>query len=325
MSSKFPSNAILSSIVQEVALKRSGLVADCIFPQVKVPACEFSVIDWEKSLEALKPVDSSVTCKSDVKQVDAEPFELKQHKIKEHSLSQSLDECCVQICGENVYPINIVGAKTTQLTNRHLINREIETVQIATDVSKYTDRAGNQPEATNSEGAKYDLALASIFDANFDLLRYFQGIQQDNYITGNRNTMVISQKVLNGMLRHPTFRDIGCIGPQMTTLDGIASLLGLAKVCVADSAYNTGLAASVAMTPFWNPNLILFTASYELLTSTDAVRSFGVSANMKGFRQYTNVDWSKGPDSGVTMQKISHDFTPIVLDYKAATLVNLTT
>ena len=72
-----------------------------------------------------------------------------------------------------------------------------------------------------------------------------------------------------------------------------------------------------------NIGTILFVSSYELLSSSEQQVSFGISAYNKGWRTTSYMADEKGPDAGVEMQKIAHDLTPVVLSYKAATMVKI--
>src|SRR5690606_10138110 len=140
----YPSRPKLSAIVQEVGLKRSGLVADCIFPPVQT-GCKFSYIDWEAELKGLKSINDHVTCKTDAHEVDSEAFQMVDASTRDRALTQVLDECCVDICGMNDVQQKIEAGKTRQLTNKLLIGREERAIALATDTSKYVDNTGKTP------------------------------------------------------------------------------------------------------------------------------------------------------------------------------------
>lgn len=323
----YPSRPKLSAITQMATLKRSGLVADCIFPQVKTD-CKFSYIDWEKELLANKSVDDNVGCKTDVHEVDSEPFELKDASLKDHALSQVLDECCVTACGdEAAYKAKIEAGKTRQLVNKLLIGREKRAIALSTTTAKYTDNASKAPSDSGAvvDGGWFKLAKTNFDSPNYALLKYLLGIQENTKISGQRNVLVTDRAVLNGLLSHPNFIGAGCMVDPMTTMDKVAGLLGLDKICIADASYHDGLGTTPNMAKFWPANTMLFTTSYDLITPQDETLAFGISAYNRGFQQYTWLEEKKGPQQGALMQKISHDYTEIVLSYKAATLVTLTT
>lgn len=323
----FPSRPKLSAITQMATLKRSGLVADCIFPPIKTD-CKFSYIDWESELVGLKETDDHVGCKTDVHEVDSEPFTLVDASLKDHGLSQVLDECCISVCGDEAsYKAKIEAGKTRQLTNKLLVAREKRAISLATSAAKYTDNTSKVPSASDAvvDGGLFKLSKTNFDSANYALLRYLLGIQENVKISGQRNVMVTDRAVLNGLLSHPNFIGAGCVVDPLTTIDKVAALLGLDKICVADASYNDGLGVSPTMSKFWPANTILFTTSHELVTPQDETMSFGISAYNRGFQQYTWLEEKKGPKEGALMQKISHDYTEIVLSYKAATLVTLTT
>lgn len=325
MSSQFPSKAKMSAIVQAASLKRSGLVADCIFPQVKTP-CRFDYIDWTNQVN-MKIVDDAVGCKTDVKEVDPEAFVYATGKVEDHALQQAMGDCCVTACGDDAaLAAKREQGKTIQLMNRLLIAREKRAIALALDESKYTDNTTKKPGEAGAvnEGGLYKLANTDFINANYALLKYFQPIQTNNFVTGRRTKAVMSQNTLNNFLSHPNFLGAGCIVDTVTTKDKVASLLGVEEICVADAGYNNGVGQTVSLQGFWPDNYILFTASYEMLTSDEQQVAFGISAYDKGFRVNNYIKEEKGPDSGVVMQKIAHDFTELVLSYKAATLVKLT-
>lgn len=323
MASPFPSQNKMSAIVQQASLKRSGLVADCIFPQVKTP-CRFDYIDWSNGLN-VKVADDAIACKTDVHEVDPEAWTLSQGKVEDHALAQAMDDCCVTACGDDaVMAAKREQGKTVQLMNRLLIAREKRAVALAVgDLTKYTDNLLLAPGAvgTVNEAGRYNLTAANFADPNFALLKWFQPIQQNNFLTGRRTKAIMSQATLNGLLSHPNFLGAGCLVPALTTSSQVAALLGVNEICIADAGYNNGVGATVSMQSFWPAGYILFTASYDLQTSDEAQVAFGISAYDKGFRVNYYKKAEKGPDDGVTMQKQAHDLTEIVLSYKAATLV----
>lgn len=328
MGSQFPSRAKLSAIVQQAQLKRSGLVADCIFPQVKTP-CRFEYIDWTNGLN-IKVVEDAVGCKTDVKEVDPEAFTLVTKKVDDHALQQSMGDCCVIACGDDAaYAAKKEQGKTIQLMNRLLIAREKRAIALATDESKYTANGTSgapvAPGASTAvnEGGLYYLAKTNLDNANFALLKWFMPIQTNNFLSGRRTKAVMSQNTLNALLVHPNFLGAGCIVDAVTTKEKVASLLGVQEICVADAGYNNGVGPAVSLQGLWPDEYILFTASYELVTPDEQQVAFGISAYDKGFRINNYVKPEKGPDNGVTMQKMSHDFTELVLSYKAATLVKI--
>lgn len=318
--SQYESQPLLSAIVQRAGLKRSGLVADCIFPQVRVPSCEFSYIDWIAAAGELKPANTNLGCKTDVHEVDTGPYVLEQNKLKFQGLSQSLSECCLSLCGKSDEEVvdMVTMQKTLQLQNKLFIGRELDAIALATDEAQYT--AITNPETESAEGAIYEITPTNFNDPNYDLLKDFQNLQANNYLTGRRTVAVMSRNKLNALLRHPDFKESGCLVPAISTEAAVASLLGVDRICVADAGYNNGF-ATVNMAPLWPDEYILLTASYQFITSEDEQRAFGISAFQRGFRQFNWIKAEKGPDAGVLMQKITHDLTPIVLDYKSATLI----
>ena len=306
-------------------MKRSGLVADCLLPPVTTD-CRFDYIDWTNA-QNVKVVEDAIGCKTDVKEVDPEAFVLASGKVQDYALVQSMGDCCVTACGNDAaYAAKKEQGKTLQLMNRLLIGRERRAIALATDETKYTDNLLLAPGAGGAvnEGGLYKLALASFTNSSFALLKYFQPIQTNNFTTGPRTIAVMSQNTLNNFLSHPNFLGAGCALDAITTIDKVASLLGVRKICVADAGYNNGVGQTVTMQSFFPDNYILFTASYEFITSDEQQVAFGISPYDKGFKINNYLKPEKGPGAGVEMQKMAHDYTELVLSYKAATLVKLT-
>lgn len=317
-----------TAIVQQAFLKRSGLVADCILPPVKTP-CNFEYIDWTNA-QNIEVVDAAVTCKSDVKEVDTDAWTLVQKKVQDKALEQSMGECCITSCGDDAaYAARLEAGKTVQLTNRLLILREKEVTALVTDETKYTANGTSGspvvPGASGAvnEGGLYYLTKANLNSASFALLKWFQPIQTGNYLTGMRTKAVMSQNTLNAFLSHPNFLGAGCIVDPITTKEKVAALLGVREICIGDAYFNNGVGPTVSMQANWSDDYILFTASYEMLTANEPQVGFGFSAYDKGMRVNYRIDEKKGPDGGVEMQKIAHDLTPVIMTYKAATLVKL--
>ena len=315
---------VLEAVTQEIALNREGLVADCIFPKVQT-GCNFAYIDWTGELKDLKSINDHVTCKTDANEIDTGDLKLKHGGTQDHALMQSLEECCVTVCGVSNLDEKIAAQKTRALTNKLLIGREERAIRLATDVTKYTDNNALAPsdEGAVVDGGLFKLAKTNFDDPNFASLRYFQSINE-NALFGQRNVMITDLATLNGLMTHPQFIGSGCVVDPMTSMDKVASLLGLSKICIADGKYNDGLGEQVSIKKLWPKNTILFTSSYEFITSTDPQLAFGITAYSQDLTPHQFIDEKKGKGAGAMMQKIGHDLTEVVLSYKAATLVKLT-
>lgn len=319
----YESRPELSAITQQVSLNREGLVADAIFPKVQT-GCKFSYIDWTKELAGLKSIQDFVSCKTDANEVDGEGFDLIDASTKDHALMQVLDECCVVVCGKPQIKDQIEQGKTRQLANKLLIAREERAIKLATDETKYTDNTTKKPYDNGAviDGGLFKETRANFFASNFALLKYLNGIN-DYANFGKRNVMVTDRATLNEILTHPNFLGAGCIVDVKTTVDKVASLLGLDRIVVADANYNDGIGNTVALKKLWPANTILFTSSYEFVSSNDQQFAFGISGYSQEFETFTWIDEKKGKGAGARMQKIGHDLTEVVLSYKAATLIKL--
>ena len=313
----------LIAVTQEMGLNRSGLVADAIFPKVRT-GCQFAYIDWTDELKDLTSINDHVTCKSDVNETDLGALKLAYGGTQDHALSQVLDECCQVICGVPNLNEQIAAQKTRSLANKLLIGREQRAIAIATATGSYTDNTTKTPNDSTAvvDGGLFNLSKTNFEDSSFDLLAYFQGIN-DYAKYGRRNLMVTDRATLNGILRHPQFIGTGCQIDPITTPDKVAALLGVDKIVVADAQYNDGFGTQVSMKKFWPAGTILFTSSLEFITSNDPQFAFGLSAYTQDLSTYTWLDEKKGKGEGAMMQKIGHDLTETVLSFKAATLVKI--
>lgn len=320
----YESRPELSAIVQQVSLNREGLVADAIFPKVET-GCKFSYIDWTKELKGLKSINDHVSCKTDANEVDGEGFDIIDHSTRDHALMQVLDECCVVVCGKPQIKEEIEEGKTRQLTNKLLIGREERAISLATSDKYYTNNNALAPydEGAVVDGGRFSIARTAFFDKDFDAKKYLEAIN-DYANFGKRNVMVADRATINQLLSHPSFLGKGCIVDPKTSVDALASLLGLDRIVVADAPYNDGIGNQVALKKLWPTGKILFTSSYEFITSNDQQFAFGISGYSQEMEQNTWIDPKKGKGAGARMQKIGHDLTEVVLSYKAATLINLT-
>lgn len=314
---------VLTAVTQEISLNRDGLVADCIFPKVQT-GCKFSYIDWTEELKGLKSINDHVTCKTDANEIDTGALTLKHGGTQDHALMQSLEECCVTVCGVPNLDAKIAANKTRELSNKLLIGREQRAITLATDTTKYVDNTTKSPSDDTAvvDGGLFTLSATNFNSANFGLLRYFQGINE-NALYGARNVLVTDLATLNGLMSHPQFVGSGCVVDPMTTAAKVASLLGLSKICIADAKYNDGLGETVSLKKMWPKGTLLFVSSQEFITAADTKFAFGITAYSQELEQYTWLDEKKGKGKGAMMQKIGHDLTEVVLSYKAATLVKI--
>lgn len=327
MASAYPSRPALSSIVQQAGLNRSGLVADCLFPPVKT-ACKFSYVDWTNELLALKIEDESVGCSTDVHEIDTEAYSLVDSSVTPRALSQVLDECCTNICGDDSFQNKIEQGKTRQLMNKLLISREKRAIDLALLDSGYTLGASSGAglpvaEPTGTDGKRFTLAYANWTSPTYALRSYFAGIQSNRKVSPQANVLVTDLATLNVILGHPSFIGAGCVVDPITTPEKAAAILGVSKICIANASYHDGVGTTPNMTKLWPAGVMLFVSSYEFVTSQDFQLAFGISAYSEGFKQFTWLDEKKGAGAGALMQKQSHDYTEIVLSRMAATKVSL--
>lgn len=322
--SRYPHAETLIDIVQGAG-QTGTYVADCILPQVTVDDCKFKWIDWASTpnndgmFDNLKETSDLAGCYSTPASIDPSTFSFKYAELKKYALSIDLKECCgPRECGENLFDVD--EKKTMELVNRLLLGREKRAIDLAFNESYYADQTASNPDAVSSEGALFALDLSV---GTTDALKFFQNIQEDNLETGERNVMVTTRKVLNAMLRHPSLKDGGCSIPLLGNLDQLASIFGVQKICIADAIENTAAAGAPYSLAKLVGDHIFFSKSIEFATTESMTRAFGFSANQTGFNQRIWFDDNMGPEGGNRLTAW-HDFTEVVAERKASTLVRVT-
>lgn len=318
----------LTAIINQGALNKEGLVADVLFPPLEVGACDGSMIDWDHSYELLKS-DDTLSCYADVKEIDQGKLEKKLYQTKQHGNAVAVTECCLNACGIPELKGKVEESKVVSLFNRLLINRELRAVALATDETKYTANGTSgapvkPSDATVNEGGLYYLNKTSLVDANFDLLDWFQPIQDNNYLTGKRNVAIMAQSTLNALVKNKAFIGYGCQTNPTTSAPAVAALLGLDQIIVADAGFNNAInKGTVSMANLWPKDYIMFLSKHDITYALDQQPTFGFSPYTINWATKYWTDIKKGAGDGVVFAKIGHDLNETVLTYKAATLVKL--
>ncbi len=326
--SNYPTERLLADIVFEQGLKREGLVAECAFPGILVPSCDYKWADWTDTadfngrMDNMKAVEDLIGCYSAPKRINPSSFKYVNGTTQEHALEMVLKDCCgPNFCGP--VTIDVDGAKTMELTDLLLLQHELRAIAKITDESAYTDAEAALPADETAEGTMFNLSMDNLLDPAFDLFGYFQDIQSDNDLTGARNVLITKLSLFNKILRHPSFKPGGCAIPVMAAQEELASLLGLQKICIADTVINTALPNQ----PYSLTNNFgeyFWMAKTVKLQRTDApVRGFGFGAYTKDVTSRIKFDEDLGAEGG-DVQIVYHDITPTVVDYKAATLIKVT-
>lgn len=324
MSSIFVTIPKVTAIINQGALNRTGLVADAIFPPVKT-ACKFSIVDWNKA-KGLKEIDDLLNCKTDVHEVDSTAYELLNYSTQGRGLSTVLTECCVGLCDDGSIADIIENSKMVELFDKLLVNHERRAVALATTTSYFTDNSTKVPGESGAvnEGGYYHIAASTALATNYNLLGYLQPIQSNNYLTGVRNVAVMTRSMLNKIQQNSSF--IGAsLGIAQASEASIAASLGVSKIVIADAGFNNAVAeGAVSLQGIFPENTILFVANNPLQYSEQGKPTFGLSAYTQNFMTTFFLDPRKGLGQGQVSGKLAHDLTPIVVTYKAATLVKFT-
>lgn len=322
--SRYPQEEALIDIVQGAG-QTGTYVADCILPPVQVDDCKFKWIDWATTVnndgmfDNLKEFDDTAGCYGTPNSIDPSSYEYKFAELNKYAGRIDLKECCgPRECGSPLFDID--AKKTEELVSRLLLAREKRVLNLAFNNSFYTDETGSDPGSASAEGARFALDLS---DPNTDALKFFQNLQEDNLETGPRNVMALKRKVLNAMLRHPSLKDGGCSIPLLADLDQLATIFGVQRICIVDAVENTAAAGSAYQLANLVGDSIFLSKSIEFATTESNQRAFGFSAYMQGFNQRTHFNDDLGPEGGFQLTAW-HDFTEVVAERKASTLVNVT-
>lgn len=322
--SRYPHEESLIDIVQGAG-QTGTYIADCILPPVSVPDCKFKWIDWSTTdnndgmFDNLKEADDLAGCYSTPKAIDPSTYEFKMAELKKYSLSIDLKECCgPRECGQNLFDVD--AKKTEELVSRLLLAREKRVLDLAFNEAYYTDLTASTPDVDTAEGSLFALDLSNTAT---DAFKFLQNVQEDNLETGERNVMVTTRKVLNAMLRHPSLKDGGCAIPLQADLNQLSAIFGVQRICIVDAIENTAAVGAPYSLSRLVGDAIFFSKSFEFATTESMNRSFGFSANQQGFNQRTYFDDNMGPEGGFRLVA-HHDFTEVVAERKASTLIRVT-
>lgn len=308
------------ALVQEINANRTGLVADELFPLVETPE-KFAVIDWSKELKNLREEDDAVDCKTDAREVDSDGYSTVLHQLKGHALIQSLcvekDHCYDQT------QVKKVLSKTRQLANKLLLAREKRAIDLVTTTGNYTAQTGKKPSDSTAKvnGGYFTETRNTFFGSSFDVLAYLQGLN-DNTFYGQFNKAVMSRGMLNSILAHPSVIGSSYNPVARTSKEVLEELLGV-KIVIADAVYNDGVGANLDLKRVFPADSIVFTRSYDLVSSDDYEFVFGIGAYSQNLEVFEDVVFKKGIKNGSPIQKIGHNITEVVASYKAAALIKL--
>jgi len=332
--SNYPSRAKLLDVIQEAGMNREGLVADCVLPEVRTQTNMFEWIDFATTsdnngrFDNLRELNDVVGCTSEVKEIDPSSFDYKQGKVTDKAQKMALKDCHQSACTpDGRLPFDVDAAKSEELVDRLLLTRELRVIKQVLDETKYTTQAVADIE-DDAEGAIVDFSGSFGSDA-VNHLNFFRALQRNNFSTGMRNVVVMSQYAFDRLVEHPSFKPGGCAIPPLAQESTIAGYLGVQKICIADTAINKAAAgADFSLGRIWagltddNDDYMLFTKSIKMATPDAVKRGFGFSAYKDGFGNRVYFDPKKGKD-GTDMQVVHHDFTEVIADIKAATLVKI--
>jgi hypothetical protein len=331
--SRYPERARLLDVVQGAGLKKSGLVADAILPPVQTGANFFEWIDWSTTdlrdgiFDNMKVANDIIGCYGSPKEIDPSSFKLVQGRTTDKALSMVLKECGPATCAP--LPFDIQAAKTLELVDKLLLSREQRVISAVTNETIYAAPTSQDPTAADTaEGVVFDLKNAGaagptgLNNTIYDLLKYFQGIQEENFSTGMRNIAVMRRKHFNALLRHPSFKPGGCAIPPLAAEAEVAALIGVDRIVIADAAINKALAnANFNLDAIWG-EYILLTKSIQMATPESQARGFGFSAYTSPLTNRIYFDDKVGKD-GSDIQVVSHDYTEVIADIKSATLIKV--
>ena len=306
----------------ESVLRRESFVHSCLSPEVNTNGdCKLKIIDFRKTfdeagaethrspVDALQASDNTMTCYSNVKEVEAPSFHYSLLEVKWHANKINMTDCCLSSCGISNYENLVRDLKLDTLVNKYLVNKELAQVDAiatapwvaATEADFMACTAGI---ALPSNGKKITMTT-SFCDRTFEVDKFIENVHAGN-LYGRYNVAVISRKAYQALKRNDYMRGIGgCVVPPQATEDNIKAILGVDKICIADAAYNAGGvfgSSALGLDKFWNEGWILLAMQSNVTSSEDARNLGNFSVNYQKyspyFRSYRNdeagengIDW----------------------------------
>lgn len=339
----FESEALrVRGIIIKHDLDRSKFVHEQLFPRVRVSSCDYKYVDFirthrnkdgdltgEASLLNFKPLSNTeLSCYSTIREENFEGYVYQHGSVKPHGRAVPLTECCLSACGG--LPVNVEAHKATSLADRILLSLEVSAMGAAFDESIYD--AAKLPNVsvptiglTAPEGAVVDFE-AKLDDPNFDIIAYFDEIQQARIITGPANKLFAPRKVLDKMRRHPSVIDVGCIVANEISYSDLSAKLNLMIVPLDLVQNNAAFGQPAKLSRIVENKMLLVRVIDDLsFINQNPAATFGWSAYVEGYQTDIYKDRTKlgnrlGPSGGVDYLRIAHDYTPHIAMVEAATL-----
>lgn len=227
-----------------IAYSNDQYIADLLFPSFPVAKQSAKHFIYDKgrfrnsnNLRAAGSPSNEVT----LNLTTGTPYFAEDHALKQFVTDEDVDNA--------VGPSDPYVDATENVTERHLIAREIELMTMLTDTAQITQ---NVTLSGTSQFSDY---------SNSDPFAVIETAMQTVHaaIFQKPNTMVIGKQAWDKLKHHPSFLErVKYSQKGVITEDLLASLIGVDRVLVAAAGYNnTNEGATDAMSYIWGKHIVL--------------------------------------------------------------------
>lgn len=254
--SVFEHDAALTAIVEDIKICGDS-VADCIAPVQRVPSCSYKYTVFDNSNYYKIPQTKLAGC-SYANELECLPHATKSRETEQHVLDKYIcerDLACFLSSNCNSPSFDWLGRQAQNVMNAVLRSHEFDVVNTAFDETLY--KPYDAAETLNN-GMCYELpADCQLWDPQARLLEKLMCLIEES--APRYNCMVIGRSAMNALRRHPDFLGAGCVISNLTDVDSVRDLLGLDKLCISSSYYDSApFGADRVLRRFVDDKILLF-------------------------------------------------------------------
>lgn len=345
---------VLTALVQEAGLNRTGLIYEKVFKPINTNGlCEVMGIDYKATFDTagvetfkdknalLTGSDNSMTCTSEIKEIEAPKFSRRHYPVKYYANKIPMTECCLNMCGmgQDEYKRLVDDLKLNQLVDTYLINREKAGIDLLTGGGVGAWNAGwadgdaadllDCGTDTDIEGVAFDFKAAfanGACDKTADVQTFFQNIQTaDMKCSGRRNKVIMDKKALWAFRRNEALRGSGCQVPASVAMEIIMAEFDVDEIIIADSYSNVAAAGvSADLQKVWGKGFMLFFQRDDIVSSLEDARTKqNFAVDLKKYDQYLRViRQEEFGENGIEWLSHHYSYTPEIHNLKAGTLIH---
>lgn len=291
--SQFNINPQLTGIIQEIGPCAGGLIAEKLFPTVRVPSCQFGWVDF-KCTNEYENFEDKVGCYSAPNEIDGPVWTYKYDKVEARYLSTlicELDLACHNAGGCNNPTFDIESMHTELLFNKLRLAREVRAIRTAFNAEEYVEG--------QIDGGKTDFTGILSKEGGLEAFADIIGCSAYGY-----NCLVLGKKAAMKLMYKAAFNNKNCCSPNFglrQNLDNIATLIGVEEIVISDAEVNVapkGLPKDVKQL-LDNDALLLRNTN---LPGTDCpTRTFGFTAQFRDTYAARSIDGCKGGRGAVRL------------------------